>query len=103
MPSFICSALIRGSFSRRDYTNNLITLAIAMTDHQKPQLLTYAQDDETILTFRMRRIVYHTSTGIIENRPCFIERNTMLCNVALVLRFIPLKSYRFHNYTIMLM
>jgi hypothetical protein len=66
-------------------------LPIAVDDDQRSCSRTNAEEDESVFGFRMFRIMEEASVRVVEDRPGFLEPNSVLAAVAPVFPFVPIE------------
>lgn len=90
-PSFvILICFLPGSFSRRDDSDDFVAHSVTMAYHQDVCCFTKSKNYESILFFRMIRIITHQGVVIIEDARSLFKRYAVFFNVYLCFFGIPL-------------
>jgi hypothetical protein len=91
------SLFVLGCDASRDDPDDIAFLAMAMTYHQQAKFDAHAEEQKTILPFRMLVIIKLHAVVIEEHRPGFFKRYAMLSLVFAVLVLVPPECDLSHN------
>ena len=87
-------------FSCGKQANDRFTFSNAVTNDEDPQLEAHSQQNETVFVRRMIGVEELYRLLIIKSAPGFLKGNTVLLDVAPVLRLIPVKRQLMHQYIV---
>ena len=89
-----------GRFSCGNNADRSLGVTVAMAYNADFFCSRCADNQKTVLIFRMIRVVEQNRRIVKEYRLCFFKGNLVFLLIDAILIFIPFKSYRIHNYII---
>lgn len=96
----VIALFVRVGLSGRNDPYDVLGLTKAVTNDERPQSKTQAQQKKAIFVFRMIRVEELNRVLVIKRRSRFLERNAMLLLIRFVLSPVPFETQVANKYIV---